>query len=111
MRVQIENRKELLWITLPEIITMENIIEVQKRVELKLSENVERVVLDLSNMKSISSISISLFLKIRVMALKRELPFCLINISGECLDQMESIHIDDMFPIFKDEEALVGRHN
>ncbi len=101
---QIENKKDHLRVTLPDSVTMRNLLQIQNRIEDRLSGSFKNVVLDLSNIIGIYSILVGLILKIKNMAIKSGSSFYLVNVSKQCLEQIESMELDETFNIFKDEK-------
>ena len=110
-KVLIQNKKDLLWITLPDSITITHLWDIQNRIKNQMSSAIERVALDLSNLNTMTSISVSLLMKIRSLADKANCPLSLVNVSQTCLSQIELMDLDDQFDIYKNEKDIFIQDN
>ena len=98
--LKIEDRKEYLWISLPSTINRDNILQIRIRIEMFLTEEHTRVVLDLSNIKAAGSIIINLILDIRQIITKLKGTLQLVNLTKDCLRMFQSINLDKVLKIY-----------
>ena len=107
--LHIENKKGYLWITLPDSITKENYLQIRNRIESELMDKKEmanKVIIDLSKIDSIHSLLIGLILHIRKPVKLNKGIFYLVNVSGKCLMELQSLFIDRILQIYENEEEI-----
>ena len=101
-----EERKGYLWICLPGAINRDNILQIRIRIEMLLTEEHTRVVLDLSNIKVAGSIIINLIMDIRKVITSLKGTLHLVNLTKECLRLFQSINLDKVIKIYKSEDEI-----
>ncbi len=102
----IENRNNALWIILPEAVTWENNPKLQSRIESKILYNPPRVVIDLSQTKTIYSLTLGLILYIRRCVLLYNGFICVTNINKKHYNQLHQVKLQRVVPLFAKEKDI-----
>ncbi len=105
--LHIENKKGLLWVTLPSIIKRDNSLQIQSRIENALDTTITRVFLDLSYMSNLYSITITFIMHIKEVLSNEGFDMCLINVSGHCMKQLKLMKLDSMLTIYESEKDYI----
>lgn len=99
--VEIFEKNGMLWIVLPDTITMYNVRELEEEIGNKLRDRKDYVVLDLSNTQTLYSSGLGLIIRIRRFVVNREGIVYLVNVSDSIYDMLSSMNLDKIFPIYK----------
>ncbi len=97
--IQIESKNGCLWILMPRFINSKNNLQLQDTIEKKLSDVIDRVVLDFTNVASITSLTIGLLMRLREITTEAKSSLYLINIPKTCFEQLETVNLDKIFPV------------
>jgi anti-anti-sigma factor len=97
--VTIEKRNGCLWILMPRFIDGKNSLTIEHEVERHLDESIDRVVVDLADVLSISSMAIGLIVRLRTLITQNSTPFYFINISESCKDQLATVNLDKVLTV------------
>ncbi len=84
---------------MPRFITSINSQQIQDDIEPRLQDSIDRVVLDFSNVASISSVAIGLIMRLRNVTSEANNSLHLINISDRCLEQLETVNLDKVLSV------------
>ena len=104
--IEVEERKGHLRVTLPGKLNMDNIVKIRNRIEMLLTKEHTRLVLDLSNIKAAGSIVINLIMDIRQIITSLKGTLWLVNLNEECYKTFKLINLDKVLKIFKREDDL-----
>ncbi|MCX7726157.1 MAG: FapA family protein [Chitinispirillaceae bacterium] len=99
--VKIMERNGMLWITLPDAITMYNIKEIEEEIGKNLRDRKDYVVLDLSNTHALYSSGLGMMIRVRRFVVNREGVVYLVNVSENIYEMLSSMNLDKIFPIYK----------
>ena len=97
--VQIEVKNGCLWTLMPRFIDSENQEQIQDSIEHRLDNSIDRVVMDLQNVVSISSFAIGLIMRIRGILEKKNCSLYFINVSDSCYEQLETVNLHKILPV------------
>ena len=100
-KVTIEKRNGCLWILMPRFIDGKNNISIENEIKDTLDDSIDRVVLDLANVFSISSVAMGLIVRLRAMITDLSLSFYFINISDSCREQLEMVNLYKVLPVLE----------
>ena len=104
--LDVEERKGSLRITLPGKLNMDNITQIRIRIEMLLTKEHTRLVLDLSNIKAAGSIVINLIMDIRQIITRLKGTLWLVNLTEDCYTMFKSINLDKVLKMFKSEDEI-----
>lgn len=110
-RLHIENKNEHLWITLPDLINMDNYLQIRNRIESKLTDKENKVVVDLSNNEIINSLLIGLILHSRKIVKQNSGFFYLVNVSENCIIKFQALFLDKIVQIYENESEFIADTN
>ena len=110
-KLQIETKNEHLWITLPDLIDMDNYLQIRNRIEAILTDKENKVVIDLSNSESINSLLIGLILHSRKIVKQNCGVFYLVNVSENCIIKFQALFLDKIVQIYGDENEFIADIN
>lgn len=97
--IQIESKNGCLWILMPRSIDTTNNLQLQDAIEKNLSDAIDRVVLDCTNIVRITSVAIGLIMRLRGIVEKSGCSMYFINVSEPCLDQLETVNLHKILPV------------
>jgi anti-anti-sigma factor len=98
-----EHNNRICKIILPDQVGLNNIIQIQGRIDLELeSYKPEKVTVDLSKLTYLSSTTITLLMRLRDRVINTGGGFYLFNVSDICRERLELIHLDKIFAICED---------
>jgi len=98
--VIIEHKAGCVWLTLPSTITSENRDALQKAVLEALPAHEPQCVFDLSSVNRFFSTGFGLLIAAEQEVGKRSGNVALVNVSARCREQLESVHLTRLFPVF-----------
>lgn len=99
-QVQIENRRQFIWITLPRELNMDNCQDIEKQIIERLQIKNPKVVIDCCNIQYVYSSGIGLLIRIRNFIVKNEGSFWLVNVSKACRENFLSLRLEKILSIF-----------
>ncbi len=105
-KLQIENRRGYLWITMPKSITATNLLSIQEKIESHISDSSERVVIDLVNMDTVNSVLASLIINIRNRIVDSDGLIGLVNVSKKCMVKLQLMQLDRVLTVYEDENEI-----
>lgn len=88
------------WLTVPDVITMDNYKRIEDDVAAVVSEGVRRIAVDLSNLHYLYSTAMGLFIRIQKRVSESGGAICLVNTSNRVRDVMASVNLDKLFTIY-----------
>lgn len=84
---------------MPRFINSKNNLQLQDTIEKKLSDVIDRVVLDFTNVVSITSVAIGLIMRLRSITEKSGCSMYFINVSERCFEQLETVNLHKILPV------------
>ncbi len=97
------NKNRMSKILIPDQVGLNNIIQIQGRIDLELeSYKPEKVMVNLSRLTYLSSTTITLLMRLRDRVTNTGGKFYLFNVSDICRERLELIHLDKIFTICED---------
>lgn len=97
--IQIESKNGCLWILMPRFIDSNNNLQLQDTIEKNLSDAIDRVVLDCTNVVSITSVTIGLIMRLKGIIEKSGCSMYFINVSEPCFEQLETVNLHKILPV------------
>jgi anti-sigma B factor antagonist len=88
------------WLTVPDVITMDNYKRIEDDVAAVISEGVRRIAVDLSNVHYLYSTAMGLFIRIQKRVSEDGGAICLVNVSNRVREVMSSVNLDKLFTIY-----------
>ena len=104
--LKVENRKGYIWISFPNSISRENILQIQNRIESTLTDESSHVALDLANIDILGSIVIDLIMSVNRIITNLKGSICVVNVSKACLKQFQTMNLDKVVTIYESEEEI-----
>ena len=98
--LNIEERANYLWITLPDAITMYDNKEIEQKIGERLRDRKDHVVLDFSYTRAVYSSGLGLMIRIRRFVTERGGTLSLVNVSERLYDMFRALNIEKVFPIY-----------
>lgn len=104
--IKVENRKGYIWISFPNSIVRENILQIQNRIESILTDESSHAALDLSNIDILGSIVIDLIMFVNKILTNLKGSICVVNLSEACLKQFQTMNLDKVVTIYGSEGEM-----
>jgi anti-anti-sigma factor len=102
-----EHKNGMCKITIPEHIGLNNIIQIQGRIELELGSRApDTVLVDLSRITYLSSTTITLLMHLRDIVYGRGGILYIVNVNPLSRERLELIHLDKVFLLYENEQDI-----
>ena len=101
-----KQKKGYTIIGLPAVITRENVLHIENRIGAIITQTKKPVILDISTVRDIFSILITLIVHIKNQVFDSGETLYLINVNDNCLAQLKSMNLHKVLPIYKNEAAV-----
>lgn len=98
--VVVEHRNGFVWVVLPDSMSRDNYMAVEREVEAELSGKKDRVVLDLIATNSVYSSGIGFMVRLRKKIIESGGVLCLVNVSREIRELFGRANLDRVFEIY-----------
>ncbi len=104
-----KEKRDYLWITLPDFIDTRNVLTLQNLIESEMLIHPScNVALDLSNLAMVTSTTVDVIMFFRNMVMEAGGHFCLVNLSQMIVMQLISVNVDRVVTLYESEEDMSG---
>lgn len=109
--LKIKNRTGYTWVTLPDPLTMENCLQIERDILTEIERGSKRIVLDCFNTNHIYSSGIALLIRLKKLIGDAKGFLCIVNASSGCRELLETTQLDRIIPIYATDTEFEISHD
>ncbi len=98
--LSVKKENDFLWVLLPDSIGVDNCNEIQREIELNLSSQKNKVVLDLSNTTMMYSSGLGLLIRLRKVIMESDGALYFVNVSKKIRNYFTELNLNRVFNIY-----------